>query len=112
MSYTIAINLPNLPVGGTLIIDGLGEFTNGASFDISDDDALMFQARKAEVVSDYDDKGQLHTSVETGPTLAEVYANHPYITVTTTPVVPPKVVTPVVPTVLVTPPVVTDPGKE
>lgn len=112
MSYTVTINLPNLPVGGTLIIDSLGEFENGGSYDISDDDAALYQARNAEIVSEYDAKGQISTTVKEGPTLADVFKDHPYIKVTTTPVVPVKTVTPVVPAAsqIVTPPV--DAGKE
>ena len=115
MSYTIALDYPNLPVGGTLIIDGLGEFENGQSYDISDEDAAQYQARKAVISSDYDEKGQLHTTVAVGPTLAEVFEGHPNITVTITPpvVVPPKVaVVPPVTQVSTSPVVNVNTGKE
>ena len=99
--YTIAIDLPNLPEGSALEIDGLGEFQNGQTFDISDELADTYQARKAVLVSEYDEEGHLHNSLEAGPTLMEAFADHPFIKVTAkSGTVPPKVVAPVV-----TPPV-------
>lgn len=96
--YSIAIDLPNLPEGGTLIIDGLGEFTNGTTTDVSEEDALSYQSRNAEIESDYDDEGKLHTSLKAGKTLLEVFANHPFIKVTdkSATSAAPKIVTPLV----------------
>lgn len=106
MSYTLKIDLPNLPADGTLVIDGLGEFTNQTDNTISDEQAAAYQAQQAYIESDFDDKGFLHNKLMPGRTLVEAFANHAFITVTVDPVVPVKAVTPVVPAApVVTPPV-------
>jgi isocitrate dehydrogenase len=79
--YTLAIDLPNLPKDGTVIIDGLGEYKNGVVSEVSDEEANAYQAGKAILVSDYDNEGKLHTSLTPGPTLVEAFANHPHIKV-------------------------------
>ena len=108
--YTIAIDMPNLPKGGKLEIDGLGEFVNGETAEVSDVDADSYQARKATLDQKYDDQGFLHGTLVEGPTLDEVFKDHPYITVTykADPVVA-KVV-PLVVAPVVAPPII-DSGK-
>jgi hypothetical protein len=68
MSYKITFNLPNLPKGQGVAINGLGEFKNGSSYTIDNDQHDQFRAFNSVQVDD-EETGQVVT--ELGPTLLQ-----------------------------------------
>jgi hypothetical protein len=88
--YNLTIDLPNLAKGAEVDIDGLGRFENGGSYEISDDEAEAFRTKHQTVTSEYDSEGNLHTTLEKGPTVAQAFSGDKNVTVRTTKKANPK----------------------
>lgn len=73
MSYQLKLSLPNVGKGGTVAIDGLGEFENGKEHTVSEDDALRFRHARATVESTTDKDGVTEAKEVLGPTLVEAF---------------------------------------
>lgn len=79
--FTLTLDLPNLPKGGDLEIDGLGTFQNGSSFEISDEQANAFSTKDSTLKTTTHEDGKLSNVIVPGRTLVEAFKDHPYITV-------------------------------
>lgn len=71
--YKMTVQLPNLPKGAEVAIDGLGVFENGYEYDISEEQANTFRARNAAQLFSHDKDGNLEVKTEQGPTLLQAY---------------------------------------
>lgn len=72
--YEVTFNLDSLPEGAPVEVDGLGRFENGATYAVSEEEALAFQTKHAVQTFTHDeDTGALLTDVQLGPTLEESF---------------------------------------
>jgi hypothetical protein len=69
--YEIAIDLPDLPEGELVQIPGLGTFENGGTYEISEEEAVAYQAYHATVAMETDEEGNTTTELVSGPALHE-----------------------------------------
>jgi hypothetical protein len=69
MSYKITLDLPNLPKGQGVAINGLGEFKNGRSYTITPEQHDQFRAFNSVQVDDEENPGQVVNKL--GPTLLQ-----------------------------------------
>lgn len=79
--FTISIDLPDLPKGIEINIDGLGMFENGSSYDITDEEAYGFQVKHQSIQSVTDSDGHTNNTLVLGPSLDEAFAKHKHIKV-------------------------------
>lgn len=79
--FTITIDLPDLPKGTEVDIDGLGTFENGGSYDITDDENYDFQVRHQTISTVTSGAGHVSNTLVLGPALDEAFANHKHIKV-------------------------------
>jgi len=79
--YTISINLPDLPEGTEVEVDGLGVFANGSTNDISDELADMFQAKHSTIQTEIGEDGNHQNSIVPGRTLEEAFEGNTSIVV-------------------------------
>lgn len=80
--YEMKLDFPNLNKGDLVEVDGLGVFENGASYQISEEEAEQYRSTRPTVTTSTSKKGQMTTTSELGPTLLEDYSKHDHITVT------------------------------
>lgn len=73
MTYKITFDLPNLSKGQGVAITGLGEFENGSSYEITDEQHATYRQVTSRQVDETDDKGNPTGRVltELGPTLLQ-----------------------------------------
>jgi hypothetical protein len=81
--YKIKLDLPGTPKGEVVTIDGIGALENGATHEVSDEEAHAFRlAHPARVESVNDSTGETVVETTLGPTLYEAFKGHPSIKVT------------------------------
>lgn len=79
--YTISIDLPDLPKGTDVDVDGLGTFENGSVNDISDELAESFRTHHATIDTKLGEDGSHQNSIVLGRSIEEAFADNPNITV-------------------------------
>lgn len=79
--YTISIDLPDLPKGTEIDVDGLGKFENGSVNDISDELAESFRVHHATIATELGEGGSHQNSIVLGRSIEEAFENNPNITV-------------------------------
>jgi hypothetical protein len=79
--YTISIDLPDLPKGTAIDVDGLGTFENGSTNDISEELAESFRMHHATIATQVDSNGSQQSSIVLGRTIEESFADNDNITV-------------------------------
>lgn len=81
--YTVQIDMPTLPKGHEVEIDGLGQFENGSTVEVSKEDAEAFRVKHQAVVMTTDKDGNNHIEVFPGPTLLQAFKDNDTIVVST-----------------------------
>lgn len=79
--HTISIDLPDLPKGTEVEVDGLGKFENGYTYDITDEQADYFRIKHQTLHTELGENGSQQNSIVLGLSLEEAFADHPYIKV-------------------------------
>lgn len=69
--YKMTVQMPNLPKGTKVAIDGLGIFENGYEYDVSAEEAENYRSRNTVQTFHHDDEGNLIVETEIGPTLLQ-----------------------------------------
>lgn len=72
--YEVTVNQPGLPKGELVQIPGLGEFENGSTFDVDEDQHNAFRTYHSGQEMAQDDDGAWYVSnVKPGPTLLQAF---------------------------------------
>jgi hypothetical protein len=81
--YKIKLDLPGTPKGEVVTIDGIGALENGATHEVSDEEAHAFRlAHPRRVEGTAASGGETQAETSLGPTLYDAFKDHPNIKVT------------------------------
>lgn len=80
--YNVTVNLPNLPEGAEVQVDGLGILLNGEATFVSEDIANHWHEMSRGLVQQFDKRGRLHTELGDHPDLVQTFGSIPGFTVT------------------------------
>ena len=80
--YKIQINVPNLDKGALVELDGLGIYENGATAEITEEQAEAFRAKNQTSTTTYTEDGDRKVVYEKGPTVLQAFKSAAGITVT------------------------------
>jgi hypothetical protein len=81
--YDITVDLPNLPKGAEVQVNGLGILLNGETTFVSEDAANHWREMNVDLQQEYNDKGQLVTTVNKSGTLLQTLGKVDGLTVST-----------------------------
>lgn len=80
--YKVEVNMPNLPKGVPVEVDGLGVFENGATYEISEEEALAFRQKHVVIQTKYDDEGKMTNTPVLGPAVVDAFKDSETVKVT------------------------------
>lgn len=80
--YQMTVQLPNLPKGADVVVDGLGTFTNGETYTISEEMDMAYRRHNMTQKFTHNADGRLVAKTELGPTLLEATENNEGLDVT------------------------------
>jgi hypothetical protein len=83
MGVKVKVDLPNVPHGADVQISGLGIFTNGSTREVTEAEQEEFRNLRGRVVQvgDRAEDGTAAVEFQQGPALAQVFKDHPYISI-------------------------------